>query len=210
VLLGLVDACLQDAGISLEQLSYIAVVHGPGSFTGVRIAVSVAQGLAYGLSIPVLPVTSLDTLAFVASKQIARDALIVCALDARMQEVYWSAYRYHSGACSLDAVHAPSVSGFDIFRDAVSELVAGEEHVVGVGSAFQLGELDVISAHLNCLQAEIHAEAVIAMIEAAPISGSEPSAAKMDVRSIQPFYLRNHVAWQKRKRVRENPLTSLD
>jgi len=76
--------------VRLSQLDGIVAGVGPGSFTGVRISVAVAQGLAYGAGLPVVPVTSLEALAFPLIETGA-DRVIAC-LDARMGEIYWGCF----------------------------------------------------------------------------------------------------------------------
>lgn len=88
-LLTLVDALLADAGIPLTRLDAIAFDRGPGSFTGLRIAAGAAQGLALGVGVPVIAVSSLAALA-----QNAQVPKVLAALDARMGEVYWGAFRH--------------------------------------------------------------------------------------------------------------------
>ena len=89
-ILSLIDAVLGEAGVRLSQLDGIVAGVGPGSFTGVRISVAVAQGLAYGAGLPVVPVTSLEALAFPLIETGA-DRVIAC-LDARMGEIYWGCF----------------------------------------------------------------------------------------------------------------------
>ncbi len=87
ILLGMVDGVLVDGGIRLIDLDGIAYGKGPGSFTGLRIACAVAQGLAFARDIPVVGIGSLHAMALAcgASK-------VVCCLDARMHEIYLAAY----------------------------------------------------------------------------------------------------------------------
>jgi len=85
-------AVLHEAQLSLSELDALVVGRGPGSFTGVRIAIAVAQGLAYGADLPVAPVSTLATLAQSVFR--ARGHVAVCAaLDARMHETYCGAFR---------------------------------------------------------------------------------------------------------------------
>jgi len=85
--LGMVEAVLAEAGVSLSMLDGIAASIGPGAFTGVRISVAVAQGLAFGAGLRVVPVTTLEALAFQVMG-LGAGAVLAC-LDARMGEVYW-------------------------------------------------------------------------------------------------------------------------
>lgn len=87
LILPMVDALLQEAGVSLRALDGIGYGAGPGSFTGLRIACAVTQGLALGADLPVAGVSTLESLA----AQSGGDRVLTL-LDARMAEVYWAAY----------------------------------------------------------------------------------------------------------------------
>jgi len=92
MLMAMLDAVLKEAGIKLAQLEGIAFGAGPGSFTGVRIACGVTQGLALGANLPVLGICTLLALAEGAGKN-----KVIAALDARMAEVYCAVYEKRDG-----------------------------------------------------------------------------------------------------------------
>jgi tRNA threonylcarbamoyladenosine biosynthesis protein TsaB len=87
---------LNGAGLALSDLDAVAFARGPGAFTGLRVACATAQGLAFGLSRPVLPLDSLLLVAEAARSQCGADEWWV-AMDARMDEVYAAAYRWRGG-----------------------------------------------------------------------------------------------------------------
>ena len=91
LVLPMAEDLLAEAGITRRQLDAIAVGRGPGAFTGVRLAISVAQGLALALDIPVVPVSSLAALAMQAPNS---GAAILAAIDARREEIYAGTFRF--------------------------------------------------------------------------------------------------------------------
>lgn len=88
LLLPMVDTLLREAGLSLRELDGLAYGVGPGSFTGLRIACAVTQGLAFGADLPVVGVSTLASMA----EQCGGERVLTM-LDARMAEVYWAAYQ---------------------------------------------------------------------------------------------------------------------
>lgn len=91
MILPMIDELLKSKNIALNQLDAITFGCGPGSFTGVRIATSITQGLAFALNIPVISISSLAALAQTAYEEKGYKKLLA-AVDARIQEVYWGAY----------------------------------------------------------------------------------------------------------------------
>lgn len=111
LILPMLQELLQEAGITLHQLDAIAFGRGPGSFTGLRIAHSVTQALAYAANLPVLPISNLLALAQTAAKQLktTTEHNLLCALDARMQEIYWACYQLKADQTLIE-VTAETVS----------------------------------------------------------------------------------------------------
>jgi tRNA threonylcarbamoyladenosine biosynthesis protein TsaB len=133
LILAMVDEVLREAGLRLEDLDALAFGRGPGSFTGVRLGASVAQGLAYGAGLGVVPVSDLGA---VAQRALGEDAalgrVLVCN-DARMREVYWACFT--RGASGLaEPVGAERVS--DPGRVALPPEWSGGPRLLGAGNGF--------------------------------------------------------------------------
>jgi len=90
-LLGSIAPVMAAAGVGWNQLAGVAVSQGPGSFTGLRIGMAAAQGLAMALAVPLLPVPTLDGL---AAQVVGHDLPLCCLLDARKQQIYAGFYQY--------------------------------------------------------------------------------------------------------------------
>lgn len=125
-LIPMIEALLAEAGLTARSLGGVAVAIGPGSFTGVRIAASVAQGIAFGAGVPVAGVGTLDAMAWGDG----RDDVLVC-VDARMGELYIGAYRRRAGG--VVPLLGPVVAG----PAALPDLPPGDWTGIGNGFAIQ-------------------------------------------------------------------------
>jgi tRNA threonylcarbamoyladenosine biosynthesis protein TsaB len=181
VLLPMVDALLRDAGIALAGVDGIAFGAGPGSFTGVRIACSAAQGLALGAQKPVLGISTLQALA-----QGSGHDKVVAVLDARMAEVYHAAYEKRNAVwhavCEPSLClpqDAPPVDGGDWFGAGSGFLAhGGQLHARYAANLSAVDELAVPQA------------AAIAQL-AAPLFAAGRG---VDAAAAVPLYLRDKVA----------------
>ena len=96
-----VEEVMKEAGVKLEDLGTVAVSKGPGSYTGLRIGVSIAKGLCYALNKPLIVVSSLQALAQIAAKHYDENHLFIPMIDARRMEVYSAVYNA-KGECLRD------------------------------------------------------------------------------------------------------------
>jgi tRNA threonylcarbamoyladenosine biosynthesis protein TsaB len=181
LLLPMIDSLLGNAGIGVRALDAVAFGEGPGSFTGLRIACGVAQGLALGAGIPVVGIGTLIALA-----QACGAAEVACCLDARMGQVYFATYR--AAGKDWACVHAPNVHA----PHEVPCLPAGSW--VGCGNGFEIHG-DALRARLGPALAALAPVALphardIAVLAAAEMArgGGKPAAEAL------PVYVRDKVA----------------
>lgn len=179
-LLPWVSELLAEAGLTLPQIDGIAFGAGPGSFTGLRLACGVAQGLACGLDLPVMPVSTLEALALASGQ-----CDVWAVLDARMNEVYSAAYRVDGDTVSqlmAPVCLPPAVSPAPTFSGGWG---------VGDGFASHGALLAGRKSDLRGIRADVFPTAAAVLRLGAPrlARGMGVSAAL-----AQPIYVRDKVA----------------
>lgn len=189
-LMPMIDDVLAEAGLAPADLDALAYGRGPGSFTGLRIAAGVAQGLAFGLAKPLIGVSTLQALALAAHRQ-HHLRYVIPALDARMSEIYVAAYHCSDGQLTTlldEAVMAPQRLRLpQAYRDADWS---------GVGSGWTLWDdmsvlvQDALSQRLPEMQPDA-ADMVRLAAQAFAAGQAQPA------HEVVPIYLRDRVAWQR-------------
>lgn len=107
-ILPMLDRLLGQVGLAKKSITAVAFSQGPGGFTGLRVACGLAKGLALGLNIPIVPVSSLYASAYMVQHRL-ENGFIVCTIDARMQEVYLAVYHIRHGRLRHTPVLAPTL-----------------------------------------------------------------------------------------------------
>ena len=187
--LPMVQELLREAGVRLADCDAIAFGAGPGSFTGVRTACGVAQGLAFGAGLPVLPMITLEAMAE-ACRVRSGATEVLTVLDARMNEVYWAQYRYAGSAWSVVSAPALCAPGA-VAPQAAAGLTACGNGFAAYPDAFA-GKDFAAAAHADILP---HArELAVLGVQALARGEAVPADA------AQPLYLRNKVAYTSAER----------
>lgn len=189
-ILPIVQDILSASGVSLNELDALAFGRGPGSFTGVRIGIGIAQGLALGAELPMIGVSTLATMAQGAWRK-RQATRVLAAIDARMGEVYWAEYqRDEQGIWQGEETEA--VLKPEAVQQRLTEL-SGEWAMVGTGwvawpEMVQGANVSLIDGDVQLPEAE----------DMLPIACQQFEQGRtVAVEHAEPVYLRNEVAWKK-------------
>lgn len=205
LILPMIDALMAEAGINISQVDAMAFGRGPGAFTGVRIAVGVTQGIAFGADLPVVPVSTLAALA-----QGADADQVLAALDARMDEVYWGAYRRNVAGlmelvgeeCVSPPEDVPLAEGLLLDSSSQENTPLNTPSLnkkgwrgVGVGwSAYENRLTDRCAGYVESWDGNAYPHARdVARLGLAAYEGGQAVSAEQAL----PVYLRDKVTWKK-------------
>lgn len=189
-ILPMVRDILNQGSIALSELQALAFGRGPGSFTGVRIGIGMAQGLALGADLPMVGVSTLATLAQGAWRQTGATR-ILAAIDARMNEVYWAEYQrdahgvWHGEA--TEAVLSPQA--------VAKRLQALDGAWATAGTGWQAWPELGSGSGLTLQDSGVLLPAAEDMLPLALIQVAHGETVAAEV--AEPVYLRNNVAWKK-------------
>ncbi|KXU78530.1 tRNA (adenosine(37)-N6)-threonylcarbamoyltransferase complex dimerization subunit type 1 TsaB [Aeromonas enteropelogenes] len=188
-ILPMVQALLEEAGISLSELDAIAFGRGPGSFTGVRIGIGVAQGLAFGAGVPLIGISTLAAMAQGAHRLDGAEHVLT-AIDARMNEVYFGHYEWRDGRMQL--------VGEEVVSDPAALVAsrgkqAGRVNCVGTGFETYGDTLAGLADERMGSQVRFPAaEDMLPLARTAWLAGEAVAVEK-----ATPVYLRDKVTWKK-------------
>lgn len=189
IILSQIESLLGEAGYALTQVDAIAFGSGPGSFMGVRIATGVAQGLAYGIDRPVIPVSTLQILAQSSYENEERER-VIAAWDARMNAIYWGAYRMEGGI--MRPIQSDCLNKPEEFSRTIIGLTENAQWA-GVGNGWEVYE--------STLSAKIREQLTSIDVHVYPHARSALEIAKerfekkewLDPLKAEPVYIRNQV-----------------
>ncbi len=192
-LLPMVESLLADFELKLSQLDCLAFGRGPGSFTGLRIAAGVVQGLAFGADIPVVPVSTLATIAQGAMRKHDCNG-VVAVLDAHMGEVYWASYRRVDGLAVLEGSDNLSPPA-QLLPDCIGDDVVGSWFGAGTGWHLQEAFPDRLVERMTSIDADCYPHA----LDLVRLASEQFKLGQVvEAEQALPVYLRDSTAWQKK------------
>ncbi|KJY85254.1 hypothetical protein TW81_01245 [Vibrio galatheae] len=188
--LPMVDEVLKEAGMGLSDLDALAFGRGPGSFTGVRIGIGIAQGLAFGADLPMIGVSTLEAMAQGVYRKHAVSH-VATAIDARMSEVYWGRFaRQDDGtwtAADAECVMPPQL--------VADESVTDEQLWFMAGTGWDAYSAQLAEVKFNTQKSEVLFPDAEDIVQLAKIEFAKGNT--VDAEEASPVYLRDTVAWKK-------------
>jgi len=182
LILPMVDALLQEADLSLASLDMLAFDRGPGSFTGIRVTMSVVQGLALASDLPVLPVSSLAALAQACYRVHGAES-VLSVIDARMGELYWGYYQLQQDYMVLSGDEQVSI------LKEIQPAPVEDCYVIGSGVAAYAEQLQQRGFEQLVDDEALRYPHARFIAELAAISPEQACAVEL----VEPVYLRNKV-----------------
>ena len=190
LLLPMVHEVLLESGVELAEVEALAFSAGPGSFTGLRIAFGIVQGLAFSHDIPVIPVPTLEAIAEAgrAHFPLRVGDRILPALDARKDEIYWGSYRVTEGGGLVEEQ--------DNIVSSAAEVAAAGTIAVGLGDGWRYADAIAVQPQQVDADFVLTAPAVLTLAQQRFAMGKAQAAHEAEL-----VYIRDEIAWKKRERL---------
>ncbi|MCG8670378.1 MAG: tRNA (adenosine(37)-N6)-threonylcarbamoyltransferase complex dimerization subunit type 1 TsaB [Pseudomonadales bacterium] len=193
--LPMVDELMSEAAITRGQLNAIAFGRGPGAFTGLRIAASAVQGLAFALDVPVIPISSLQALAQRADREFGDEFTFdsaIAAIDARMGEIYWGVFGLGDQGLMVPVGEEQLTAPINVSLNKNNQKESDLNSVIGIGTGWQYQ--NQMGADCIALK-QVKAECFTHALDVLNLSWSRYRSGDMEsVEKALPVYLRNNVA----------------
>ncbi|WWO97661.1 MAG: tRNA (adenosine(37)-N6)-threonylcarbamoyltransferase complex dimerization subunit type 1 TsaB [Candidatus Dasytiphilus stammeri] len=189
LILPMIQNILSDRCIELQQLDAIAVNRGPGSFTGLRIGISVAKGIGLGINLSIIGISTLAILAEKAWKMFGAQRVLV-AIDAHMGELYWAEYQRVKQSC-WNGENTERVLNPQEIKSHIAKLSG---HWCIVGSGWKIYN-DLFDGVFNIIPVNCGIPIAQDMLPLAIAALKEGNVVSADC--IKPCYLRKKLIWKK-------------
>lgn len=191
VIMKAMDSLFELSGYTIKDVDKIAVTIGPGSFTGIRIGVAIAKGLAYSLSKPIIGINELDVLAEMGEE---REELIVPLIDARKERVYYSQYKYENKKLIRKEEYKDGE-----LRDILENLKGKKAVFIGDGAVVNQELIEEIMGNGNVIFSKAGS------IPRAAVAAQMASVYKDDnIYTLEPFYINKSQAEREKEEGEKN------
>ncbi|MBS0357921.1 MAG: tRNA (adenosine(37)-N6)-threonylcarbamoyltransferase complex dimerization subunit type 1 TsaB [Proteobacteria bacterium] len=184
LILEMIDQLMNQSGLSRTQLNAIAFGRGPGSFTGLRVAASTAQGIAVGLDLPVIPISNLHALAQLGYNEF-QWTHVISAIDARMDEIYWGHFVFDEQSQLMKPVS----------EEMLTKLISVSDNKTwnGIGSGWKVPGITASPILNGCVE-KLYPERYPRAYEIAQLAVKEYESGNMlSAEEALPTYIRDSV-----------------
>lgn len=187
----LLNEILENGKLGEQGITALAYGCGPGSFTGLRIAASAVQGLAYAGDLPAIPVSTLACQAATALRlgRVSGSRPVLSTIDARINEIYWAVYTLDEGLPHL--LHGPFATNAEGVQ---IDAALGEIDILGSGCT----QSESFSGELRSRFAVMLPDALPEARDLVPMALASHSRGELQVaEQVQPLYVRDEISWKK-------------
>ncbi len=191
LIFSMLQGLLGEGGLGTLAIDAVVYAQGPGSFTGLRVCASAAQGLCYAAGLPAIAVTSLEGLAWTALREglVEEGDCFLSTLDAQIGELYWSLCRITNGRVVV-------ITGPQVCKPAAVTLAGGDVELSIIGSGGHY--CDSLPPSLRSRVSAVHADLLPRARDLFPAAGvSWRNGQIQRAHEVAPLYVRDEISWKK-------------